>query len=108
MANEMTSFVRIKKANDDVVKRLKEIFTPSEGKYDVSSIELMNRIYGTNYSYEADKEDWNRDTYWPSNEEWEKKLGPKWSYGEESSTWMKGMKRVHLLFVQHGQYHRTC
>ena len=29
MANEMTSFVRVKNANDDVVKRLKEIFTPS-------------------------------------------------------------------------------
>ena len=83
MANEMTSFVRVKNANDDVVKRLKEIFTPSEGKYDVNSIELMNRIYGTNYSYEADKEDWDRDTDWPSNEEWEEKLGPKWSYGEE-------------------------
>ena len=38
MANEMTSFVRVKNANDDVVKRLKEIFTPSEGKYDVNSI----------------------------------------------------------------------
>ena len=83
MANEMTSFVRVKNANDDVVKRLKEIFTPSEGKYDVNSIELMNRIYGTNYSYEADKENWDRDTDWPSNEEWEAKMGPKWSYGEE-------------------------
>jgi hypothetical protein len=83
MANEMTSFVRVKKANDNVVKRLKEIFTPSEGKYDVSSIELLNRVYGTNYSYEADKEDWDREKDWPSNEEWESKMGPKWSYGEE-------------------------
>lgn len=83
MANEMTSFVRVKKANDDVVKRLKEIFTPSEGKYDVNSIELMNRIYGTNYSYEANKEDWDETIDWPSSDEWSEKLGPKWSYGEE-------------------------
>ena len=83
MANEMTSFVRVKKANDNVVKRLKEIFTPSEGKYDVNSIELFNRVYGTNYSYEADKEDWDSEKDWPSNEEWGNKMGPKWSYGEE-------------------------
>ena len=83
MANEMTTLVRVKNANDDVVKRVTEIFTPESGSYDVSSIELLNRVYGTNYSYEAEKEDWDREKDWPSNEEWQSKMGPKWSYGEE-------------------------
>ena len=38
MASEMTSFVKVKKASKEVYQKLKEIFTPSEGKYDVNSI----------------------------------------------------------------------
>ena len=83
MASEMTSFVTVKKANKEVYEKLKEIFTPSEGKYDVNSIELINRIYGKNFSYENEKENWNKETDFPTNEEWDKMMGPKWVNGEE-------------------------
>ena len=83
MASEMTSFVTVKKANKEVYEKLKEIFTPSEGKYDVNSIELINRIYGKNYSYKAENENWNEETDWPTNEEWGEMMGPKWCNAEE-------------------------
>ena len=83
MANEMTSFVQVKKANKEVYKKLNEILAPSEGDYEVSAIDLMNRMYGTNYSYKANKEDWNEELDWPSNDEWDDMIGPKWVYGGE-------------------------
>lgn len=83
MASEMTSFVTVKKANKEVYQKLKEIFTPKEGGYDVNSIELINRIYGKNYSYKAENENWNEETDWPTNEEWDKMMGPKWCNAEE-------------------------
>ena len=83
MASEMTSFVKVKKANKEVYQKLKEIFTPSEGKYDVNSIELINRVWGRNYSYREENENWDEEKDWPSWEEWDKLLGPKWCNGEE-------------------------
>ena len=83
MASEMTSFVKVKKANKEVYQKLKEIFTPSEGKYDVNSIELINRVWGRNYSYKEENENWDEEKDWPSWEEWDKLLGPKWCNGEE-------------------------
>lgn len=83
MANEMTSFVTVKKANKEVYEKLKEIFTPIEGSYDVNSIELINRVYDKNYSYKADNENWNAETDWPTSDEWGNMMGPKWCYGEE-------------------------
>jgi hypothetical protein len=83
MASEMTSFVKVKKANKEVYQKLKEIFTPSEGKYDVNSIELINRVWGTNYSYREENENWDEEKDWPTWEEWDKLLGPKWCNGEE-------------------------
>lgn len=83
MANEMTTFVKVKKANKEVYEKLKEIFTPKEGSYDVNSIELINRVYDKNYSYKAENENWNEETDWPTNEEWDRMMGPKWCNGEE-------------------------
>lgn len=83
MANEMSTFVQVKKANKEVYKKLNEILAPSEGDYEVSAIDLMNRMYGTNYSYKANKEDWNEELDWPSNDEWDDMIGPKWVYGAE-------------------------
>ena len=83
MANEMTTFVKVKKANKEVYEKLKEIFTPIEGSYDVNSIELINRVYDKNYSYKADNENWNEETDWPTSDEWGNMMGPKWCNGEE-------------------------
>ena len=79
----MTSFVQIKNSNKNVAKKLKEIFTPKEGEYDVNAIQLMNRMHGTNYSYKAEKEDWDEELDWPSINEWDAMIGPKWVYVEE-------------------------
>jgi hypothetical protein len=83
MANEMSTFVQIKNSNKEVSKKLTEIFTPEEGEYDVNAIELINRMYGTNYCYQADKEDWDQELDWPSSDEWGDMIGPKWAYADD-------------------------
>lgn len=81
MANEMTSFLTIKNGDENVAKRLQEIFTPREDG-EVNAVTILNRVLGTNYSYSNEKEDWNRETDWPDNDTWEKYIGPKWLYVE--------------------------
>ena len=81
MANEMTSFLTIKNGDENVAKRLQEIFTPREDG-EVNAVTILNRVLGTNYSYSNEKEDWNRETDWPDNDIWEKCIGPKWLYVE--------------------------
>ena len=83
MANEMSTFVQIKNSNKEVSKKLVEIFTPEEGEYDVNAIQLMNRMYGTNYSYESQNEKWDKELDWPSSDEWGDMIGPKWVYADD-------------------------
>ena len=45
MANHMETYVRITNGDINVANKLKEIFTPDEGKYEVWTTELM--ITGT-------------------------------------------------------------
>ena len=45
MANHMETYVRITNGDINVAKKLKEIFTPDEGKYEVWTTELIKRIY---------------------------------------------------------------
>ena len=80
MANEMNSFITVINADEKVNEKLKELLTPSEGEYDVNSIEILNRMKGTQYSYSINKEDWSEEKDWPTNEEWDENLGPKWLY----------------------------
>ena len=44
MANHMETYVRITNGDINVAKKLKEIFTPDEGKYEVWTTELIKRI----------------------------------------------------------------
>ena len=82
MANEMRTFVTVKSEDKRVAEKLKELFTPTEGKYEADAVDLINRIKGTNYSYsnETKKEDWDRDVDFPDNDTWEELIGPKWLY----------------------------
>ena len=84
MANEMRTFVTVKSEDKRVAEKLKELFTPTEGKYEADAVDLINRIKGTNYSYsnETKKEDWDRDVDFPDNDTWEELIGPKWLYVE--------------------------
>lgn len=84
MANEMRTFVTVKSEDPRVAEKLKELFTPTEGKYEADAVDLINRIKGTDYSYsnETKKEDWDRDVDFPDNDTWEELIGPKWLYVE--------------------------
>jgi hypothetical protein len=84
MANEMRTFVTVKSEDPRVATRLQEIFKPREGEYEATAIDVINNIKGTDYSFsnETTKEDWNRDVDFPSPQEWEKMIGPKWMYVE--------------------------
>ena len=79
MANEMSTYVRVANGNQKVADRLKELFTPTEGQWEVNAVEILNRMLGTNYSYN-DKEGWNREIDWPTQEIWDSYIGPKWMY----------------------------
>lgn len=80
MANEMSTYVRVSNGNQKVAERLKELFTPAEGKYEVTAIDVLNRMLGTNYSYREDREGWDREVDWPTNEIWDSYIGPKWMF----------------------------
>lgn len=84
MANEMRTFVKVKSEDPRVANKLKELFTPTEGKYEADAVDLINRIKGTDYSYsnETKKENWDRDADFPDNNTWEELIGPKWMYVE--------------------------
>lgn len=80
MANEMSTYVRIANGNEKVANRLKELFSPKEGQYDVNAIEILNRMLGANYSYREDREGWDIETDWPAQNIWDSYIGPKWMY----------------------------
>lgn len=80
MANEMSTYVRVSNGDQRVAERLKELFTPTEGKYEVTAIDILNRMLGTNYSYREDREGWNMEVDWPTQEIWDSYIGPKWMY----------------------------
>jgi len=82
MANEMRTFVTVKSEDKRVAEKLKELFTPREGQYEASAIDLINRIKGTDYCFKDERENWNRDVDFPDNDTWEELIGPKWLYVE--------------------------
>lgn len=78
MANEMRTFVTVKSEDKRVAEKLRELFTPSEGKYETTALDIINRIKGTNYCYKDERENWDRDVDFPDNDTWEELIGPKW------------------------------
>jgi hypothetical protein len=81
MANEMRTFVNVKSEDLKVATRLQEIFKPQEGEYEATALDVINNIKGTNYTFN-DRDDWDREVDFPSNDLWEEMIGPKWMYVE--------------------------
>ena len=79
MANEMRTFVTVKSEDPKVATRLQEIFKPQEGEYEATALDVINNIKGTNYTFN-DRDDWDREVDFPSNDLWEQMIGPKWMY----------------------------
>jgi hypothetical protein len=80
MANEMSTMVKVISGNEKVAQRLKELFKPeSEKDHEASAVSILNVMLGANYSYN-NKEGWDRETDWPTNEIWDSYIGPKWMY----------------------------
>jgi hypothetical protein len=79
MANEMRTFVTVVSDKPEVATRLKEIFKSRKDKHwDVDAIDVINNLKGTSYCYKDEKEDFNIEVDFPSNQLWEEMIGPKW------------------------------
>ena len=70
MANHMETYIQIKNGDDRVLEKVREIFTPNGGQYDVGTEDLMKRIFGEDAPEEYDY-GWACDN-----------LGAKWIYSE--------------------------
>lgn len=82
MANEMMTFVKVVSKKPEVAVRLQEIFKSRKGNYEVDAIDVINNIKGTSYCYKNEKEDFDVDVDFPSNQLWEEMIGPKWMFLE--------------------------
>lgn len=85
MANEMETYVAIKNGDIKVANKLKEIFTPKEGEYNSRTIELINRLYGKNYTWDINlnkEENQKAGNTWPEFEWLGNNVGSKWIYSE--------------------------
>jgi hypothetical protein len=85
MANEMTSFINIKNGDSKVAEKLKEIFTPKEGEYNARTIELVNRLWGTDYTWDVNlsrEENEEAENTWPEMDWMQENVGSKWIYSE--------------------------
>ena len=78
MANEMRTYVTVKSNEPLVAKRLQEIFKSRRGTYEVDALDVINNLTGTSYCFQSEKEDFNLEVDFPSNEIWEEFIGPKW------------------------------
>ena len=85
MANEMETYVAIKNGDIKVANKLKEIFTPKEGEYNSRTIELINRLYGKDYTWDINlskEENQKAGNTWPEFEWLGNNVGSKWIYSE--------------------------
>jgi hypothetical protein len=69
MANHMETNIQVKNGDIKVIEKLKEIFTPKEGEYQVDASDLVDKIY--------DKSPEEYDRGWMIDE-----VGAKWMYSE--------------------------
>ena len=78
MANEMRTYVTVKSDEPRVAKRLQEIFKSRRGTYEVDAIDVINNLERTSYCFKNEKEDFDLEVDFPSNDLWESIIGPKW------------------------------
>ena len=82
MANEMMTFVKVVSKKPEVAVRLQEIFKSRKGNHEVDALDVINNIKGTSYCYKNEKENFDVDVDFPSNQLWEEMIGPKWMFLE--------------------------
>ena len=82
MANEMMTFVKVVSKKPEVAVRLQEIFKSRKGNHEIDALDVINNIKGTSYCYKNEKEDFDVDVDFPSNQLWEEMIGPKWMFLE--------------------------
>lgn len=78
----MMTFVKVVSKKPEVAIRLQEIFKSRKGTLEVDAIDVINNIKGTSYCFKNEKEDFDVDVDFPSNQLWEEMIGPKWMYVE--------------------------
>lgn len=82
MANEMRTYVTVVSDKPEVATRLQEIFKSRKNNYQVDALDVINNIKGTSYCFQDEKEGWDREVDFPTNELWEEMISPKWMYVE--------------------------
>ena len=85
MANEMETYVTIKNGDVNIANKLKELFTPKEGEYNSRTIELINRLYSKDYTWDINlskEENEEAENTWPEYQWLGDNIGSKWIYSE--------------------------
>jgi hypothetical protein len=100
MANEMETYVSIKNGNKEVSKKLDELFTPTEGEYNSRTIELINRLYNKDFTWDIslskDENEANKNT-WPEYNWLGDNVGSKWIYSEFDGD--EDFSYIHLVLI---------
>jgi hypothetical protein len=52
MANHMTTYVKVDNLNEESFDKLIQLIYPPKGQYNIQSVEIVNRLYGTDHSVE--------------------------------------------------------
>ena len=74
----MRTYVTVVSNKPEVATRLQEIFKSRKNNYEIDAIDVINNLEGTSYCFSNEKEDFNKETDFPTNELWESIIGPKW------------------------------
>ena len=82
----MRTFVKVVSDDIQVTERLNQIFKSRRDTYEVDALDVINNLNGTSYCFQNEKEDFNKDVDFSSNEMWEEFIGPKWMYVEYDSS----------------------
>jgi hypothetical protein len=70
MANHMTTYVKVDNLNEESFDKLIQLIYPSKGQYNIQSVEIVNRLFETDYSVEEKR--------FPDNGWMLDNIGAKW------------------------------
>jgi len=85
MATHMESWVTVKNGNKDVSQKLKELLQPNEGEYSCYSIQLVNRLYETDFTWDENlsrEENQEAGNTSPDFDWMQENVGAKWISSE--------------------------
>jgi len=74
MANVMRTFVEVKNYNERVVGFIKNLTTPISISDELTTIDIINRLYGTTYNWDYELKEGN----WPASEFMNEFVGSRW------------------------------